>query len=379
MATGEGRVLYGEPMAERGARPKVPKSRRRFLRAIRHLFSPLRPDDYLELINPLWTTRELRGRVERIEPAGEAASTVVIRPGHEWAGHQAGQYVRLGVIIDGVYHWRAYSLTSDPHADDGLISVTPKMVPTGTVSPYLVRQIAPGDIVRLGEVEGVFTLPNPLPDRLLFLSAGSGITPIISMLRHLDHHDALRDVVAVHSDRTAEQIMFDSTLRELDRRQEGFHLQVRLTEKDSRMTPADLDTLCPDWREREAFVSGPGEMLDAMVEHWNEHGDPDKLHLERFQPIIGREGGGEGAGGTIHFLESEIETRCDGGTPILVAGEEAGATLPYGCRIGICHTCTGTLKSGRLRDLRTGEVADLAGQVVRTCVNTAEGDIEIEL
>ncbi|RZL70851.1 MAG: ferredoxin reductase, partial [Rhodococcus sp. (in: high G+C Gram-positive bacteria)] len=94
-------------MAERGARPKVPKARKRFLRAIRHLFSPLRPDDYLEMINPLWTTRELRGRVERIEPAGEAAATVVIRPAHEWAGHRAGQYVRLGVIIDGVYHWRA--------------------------------------------------------------------------------------------------------------------------------------------------------------------------------------------------------------------------------------------------------------------------------
>ena len=365
-------------MAERGARPKVPKAQKRFLRAIRHLFSPLRPDDYLELINPLWTTRELRGRVERIEPAGEAAATVVIRPAHEWAGHRAGQYVRLGVIIDGVYHWRAYSLTSDPHADDGLISVTPKVVPTGTVSPYLVRELAPGDIVRLGEIEGVFTLPEPLPERLLFVSAGSGITPIVSMLRDLDHRGGLRDVVAVQSDRTADQIMFESTLRELDRRHDGFRLQVRLTETEGRMTPADLDTLCPDWREREAFLSGPGDMLDAMVEHWDKHGDPDKVHLERFQPIIGGSAGA-GSGGRIHFTESEIETDCDGGTPILVAGEEAGATLPYGCRIGICHTCTGTLRSGQLRDLRTGEVADLAGKVVRTCVNTAEGDIEIEL
>ncbi|WP_420752687.1 ferredoxin reductase [Rhodococcus sp. O3] len=365
-------------MAERGARPKVPKARRRLLQAVRHLFTPLRPDDYLELINPLWTTRELRGRVERIEPAGESAATIVIRPAHEWPGHRAGQYVRLGVVIDGVYHWRAYSLTSDPHADDGLISVTPKLVPTGTVSPFLVRGITPGDIVRLGEVEGVFTLPDPIPDRMLFVSAGSGITPIVSMLRHLDHLDALDDVVAVHSDRTAGQIMFDSTLRELDRRREGFHLHVRLTETEGRMQPAELDALCPDWREREAFVSGPGEMLDALVEHWNTHGDPAKLHLERFQPIIGGSATA-GAGGTVRFLESGIEADCDGGTPILVAGEQAGAELPYGCRIGICHTCTGTLKSGRLRDLRTGEVADFTGQVVRTCINTAEGDVEIEL
>lgn len=150
------------------------------------------------------------------------------------------------------------SLTSDPHADDGLISVTPKVVPTGTVSQYLVREIAPGDIVRLGEVEGMFTLPDPLPDRLLFISAGSGITPIVSMLRHLDHRNALDDAVVLHSDRTAGQVMFDSTLRELDRHREGIHPQVRLTETDGRTEPADLDVLCPDWPEHEAFLSGPG-------------------------------------------------------------------------------------------------------------------------
>src|SRR6188768_3829788 len=138
-------------MAERGARPTVPKARRLFLRAVRHLFHPLRPDDYLELINPLWTTRETRGRVERVTPEGSDAATVEIRPAHEWSGHKPGQYVRLGLIIDGVYHWRAYSLTSDPSAPDGLISVTPKLVEKGVVSPYLVERIQPGEIVRLGE------------------------------------------------------------------------------------------------------------------------------------------------------------------------------------------------------------------------------------
>ena len=73
-------------MAERGAIPQVPKARRRALRAVRSLFSPLLPDDYLELINPLWSTRELRGRIERIEPETADAATVLIRPGYEWAG-----------------------------------------------------------------------------------------------------------------------------------------------------------------------------------------------------------------------------------------------------------------------------------------------------
>lgn len=365
-------------MAERGAEPHVPRGRRLFLRAVRHLFSPLRPDDYLEMVNPLWTTKELRGKVERVEPQGSEAASVLIRPGYEWPGHKPGQYVRLGLVIDGRYHWRAYSLTSDPQPKDGLISVTPKAVDSGVVSPYLVRKIQPGELVRLGEIEGVFTLPEPLPAKMLFISAGSGITPIISMLRSLDDRGELGDVVVFHSARTREQVMFLPVLEDLDRRHEHLRLDLRLTAERGRLSPSDLDELCPDWREREAFCSGPGDLLDAMIQHWEDNGDPDRLHYERFQPKIGGNAGA-GEGGQVAFLESETVVECDGGTPILEAGEQAGLNLAYGCRIGICHTCVGKLKSGKLRDLRSGEVTEPIGQDVRICINTAEGDVELEL
>ncbi|MEV0247414.1 ferredoxin reductase [Nocardia sp. NPDC050712] len=365
-------------MAERGARPKVSPIRRLVLRAVRHLFTPLRPDDYLELINPLWTTEELRGRVEKVVPEGSMAASVYIRPGYEWGGHEPGQYVRLGVLVDGIYRWRAYSLTSDPDAPDGLVSITPKLVENGAVSPYLVQGIQQGEVVRLGEVEGMFTLPDPLPEKLLFVSAGSGITPIASMLRSLDHRGAIGDVFVAHSARTAEQVMFADTLRDLDARHPGLRLELRLTGEHDRITPAALDELCPDWRDREAFCSGPEGMLDAFAEHWDTHGDPAKLHMERFQPVIGGDSG-IGGGGLVRFVASETEAECDPGTPILAAGEAAGLTLQHGCRIGICHTCVGVLRSGRLRDLRTGEVSEPTEQAVRICVHTAEGDIEIEL
>jgi ferredoxin-NADP reductase len=165
------------------------------LRAVRAFSTPLLPDDYLELINPLWSTRELRGRIERIDHVTSDAATVLIKPGYRWEGHQAGQYCRIGVDIRGVRHWRAYSLTSEPDRPDGCISITPKLVESGVVSPYLVRHGRPGAIVSLGGVEGDFTLPDPLPAKLLFISAGSGITPIMSMLRSLDHGQALADSV----------------------------------------------------------------------------------------------------------------------------------------------------------------------------------------
>lgn len=365
-------------MAERGARPQVSFVRRTMLRAVRSLFNPLRPDDYLSMINPLWTTRELRGKVERVAPEGSEAVSVYIRPGFEWAGHIPGQYVRLGVLIDGRYHWRAYSLTSDPDPEDGLVSVSPKLVPAGTVSPFLVGTIRAGDVVRLSEVEGEFTLPEVIPDKMVFISAGSGITPIISMLRSLDHHDQVGDVVVVHSIHNREQLMFAETLDELETKHEGLRVKLRITSDEGRMKAAELDELVPDWRERDAFCSGPGEHLDDLRSYWKEQGDFARFHYESFQPIIGG-GDDAGEGGTVRFLNSEKDVECNGGTTILAAGEQAGLDLTFGCRIGICHTCVGTLKKGRLRDLRNGDVSEPTGQAVRICVNTAEGDIEIEL
>ncbi len=364
-------------MAERGTEPKVPALQRRALRAVRALSSPLLPDDYLELINPLWSTRELRGRIERIEHETPDAATVLIKPGYQWEGHQPGQYLRIGLDIEGVRHWRAYSLTSEPERPDGCISITVKNVDEGKVSPYLVRKGRPGTIVGLGGVEGEFILPEETPEKLLFISAGSGITPIMSMLRSLDRADEMKDVVLLHSARKTDEVIFGDELRALAERHENFTLHEQLTGEHGRMGPQDLDRLCPDWTERETFASGPGDMLDALDEHWDRHGDCDRFHLERFQPKLGEVEPGKG--GEIGFLKSDCRAQSDGAQPILVAGEEAGLDLPYGCREGICHTCVGQLRSGKIRDLRSGKVSEANGEYVRTCINAPEGPVEIEL
>jgi hypothetical protein len=159
--------------------------RRRLLHAAAWLTTPLLPDDYLGLVNPLWSRRELRGRVEDVRPETASTASLTIRPGIGWTGHRAGQHVRVGVDIRGVRHWRPFSLSSSPHRTDGCLTITVKATPDGLVSPYLVRHATPGTIVRLTPAEGDFVLPEPLPDRLLFLTAGSGITPVAAMLRSL--------------------------------------------------------------------------------------------------------------------------------------------------------------------------------------------------
>src|SRR5436309_880778 len=365
-------------MPERGAPPKVPAMQRRVLKAVQSLTTPFLPDDYLELINPLWSTRELRGKIVTIDRETDDAATVLIKPGYQWEGHEPGQYLRIGVEIEGVKQWRAYSLTSEPDRPDGFISVTVKCVGEGTVSPYLVRRGRPGTIVSLGGVEGDFVLPEDVPDKLLFISAGSGVTPIMSMLRSLARRDEMDDVVLLHSARDDADVIFGDELRALARDHDGFRIHEQHTRSNGRMEPKHLEDLCPDWTERETFMSGPPAMLDAVEEYYDTRNCCDRLHMERFQPKLGLEGA-EGEGGPIKFLKSETETESDGSKPILVAGEDEGLDLPYGCREGICHTCVGELCSGRVRDLRNGNVYGQEGEPIRTCISAPEGPVEIEL
>ena len=119
----------------------------------------------------------------RSAPRPPDAATIVIRPGADWAGHVPGQYLRIGIDVDGVREWRAYSLTHGPRAD-GRISITVKAVPDGKVSNHLVHEAVPGTLVHLEQAAGDFVLKSD-HDRLLFVTAGSGITPVIGMLRNL--------------------------------------------------------------------------------------------------------------------------------------------------------------------------------------------------
>ena len=135
-----------------------------------------------------------------------------------------GQYVRIGIDVDGVREWRAYSLTHGPRAD-GLISITVKAVPDGKVSNHLVHEARPGTLVQLEQAAGDFVLAEP-PGKLLFVTAGSGITPVIGMLRNLfpvTDSGVVRlprsrdlDIVVVHVAPTEAHSIFLDNLRDLD-------------------------------------------------------------------------------------------------------------------------------------------------------------------
>jgi ferredoxin-NADP reductase len=365
-------------MVETGATPDVSLLRKSISRFGRAMTTPLLPDDYFALIKPRWSTREMTGTVVRVRQERGNAATVVVKPDFKWSGHIPGQYLRIGMEIDGIRHWRAYTITSDPNHPEGVVSITVKYTPGGRMSPVFTRQVQRGQRVFLGEIEGEFTLPSPLPKQSLFISAGSGITPVMAMLRELERRNALTDAVHIHSCRDADDMIFGKMLRRMAERCPGYRLNEIHTRQMPRFVPDDLDGHCANWRERETFLSGPRRMIDAVEEHFDKAQCDARLHTERFQPVIGN-GGGDGTGGTVHFRVSDCTAECDTGVSILVGGEQAGAKLPFGCRMGICHTCVGRLRDGAVRDVRNGSITEASGQMVRTCINAPEGHIEIDL
>ena len=159
----------------------------RVRRAGDKLTTPLLPDDYLRLLNPLWSSRELRGRIEKVVPETEDAATLVIRPGWGWHyDHRPGQYVGIGVQVEGKFQWRSYSVSSPPKRNGRTIAITVRAMPEGLLSAHLVKGLEPGTIVRLARPEGDFVLPDPAPDRMLFRVCCTGVTPVMAMLRTLD-------------------------------------------------------------------------------------------------------------------------------------------------------------------------------------------------
>ncbi|MDP7703539.1 MULTISPECIES: ferredoxin reductase [unclassified Mycobacterium] len=337
--------------------------------------TPLLPDDYLRLANPLWSARELRGRVVEVRRETEDSATLVIKPGWGFSfDYQPGQYIGIGLFIDGRWRWRSYSLTSSP-VSAGTITITVKAMPEGFLSTHLVAGVEPGTIVRLAAPQGNFVLPDPAPPAILFLTAGSGITPVMSMLRTLLRRNQIGDIAHLHSAPTEADVMFAAELAALADSHPGYRLSIRETRAQGRLDLSRLDHEVPDWRERQTWACGPEGMLDQATKVWGAAGIADRLHLERFAVA---KAAPAGAGGTVTFARSGKSVAADAATSVMDAGEGAGVQMPFGCRMGICQSCVVDLVEGHVRDLRTGQEHD-PGTRVQTCVSAASGDCVVDI
>jgi ferredoxin-NADP reductase len=345
------------------------------------LLGPHGVDRYLELIRPNLVVREARAEVVKVEHQTARSATLTLRPNRAWAGFKAGQFVRAGFEIDGVRRTRTYSPAGSEHASSDVIELTVTAHPDGVVSRHLNGATPPGTVVHLGSAQGEFILPEERPERLLLISGGSSITPVMAMLRTLCDEGHEGEVVFLHYARAAQDWLYTNEVQELAARHRNITPVYRTTrgpQAGPRLTPSALADLSPAASDGCMAVCGPPSLLDAARTAWGElGGSPDRLLAETFTPPSVSLTGAA-AEGTLRFLRSGSRAEIGSGT-LLEQAEAAGLSPDFGCRMGICHTCTCRKAAGAVRNLGTGEVSSEEDEDIQLCISVPAGDVALEL
>jgi len=307
--------------------------------------------------------------------------TLRLRPSRSFDGFLAGQHVPVSVEVDGVRHTRCYSPAGSEHARSEELELSVRAHPGGLVSNHLYTQAAPGMVLGLGQATGDFVLPTPRPQRLLLLSGGSGITPVMAMLRTLVDEGRTDPVAFLHYTPRELDHPYRQELAELARRCRWLRVASVATRPDGgasdrRLKASQLRNLDPGWREAHAYVCGPPTLLTAAREIWGRAGQHGRVHSESFLPP--RPPRNAGRRGRVSFAASAVEVRASG-VSLLEQAERAGLSPAHGCRMGICRTCTTRKLSGQVRDLRSGQLSSVEPEDVQLCVSVPVGDVELDL
>lgn len=365
----------------------------------RALSAPHSADRYAGLLRPLGVDAKGSATITDVHRETEDSVTLTIRPGRDWRGFAAGQFVNLGVVVDGVRHTRCFSPCDSEHRADGRIQLTVKAHPDGLVSRALYDRARPGMDVTLTPAAGEFRLHEPRPRDVVLISGGSGITPVLAMARTLADEQAWRTESAIrrvhllhYIDRAAD-LVHAAELRRLgalpgigvtvvtaDGAVDGGPGAHGLT---GRFAADHLDLRVP-WAfgpdsVAETYLCGPAPMMDAVRAVYADRGREDHLHTEAFTapaPVPPPQDGPPT--GTVTFSASDV-TAENTGDSLLEQAEGAGLTPAYGCRMGICFTCTAVRRSGCTRDMTTGAVDAEPDQPIQLCVSAPVGDVDVEI
>lgn len=324
--------------------------------------------------------------------------------------HDPGQYLAFTFDVDGQEIDRCYTISSPPSRPH-VATITVKRVPGGRVSNWLHDRLTPGDTVRARGPLGRFSTVQHPATAYLFLSGGSGITPLMSMTRALYDLASPADVVFVHSARTPEDIPFRRELELIAATAPNVRV-THVCEDDGttegwdghrgRLTPGMLRQVAPDFLEREVFTCGPPGYMHAVRRMLSAAGFPeDRYHEECFEaprPAVATAepeagvgtgagagaGAGVGAGEATRFAvalsRSGTTIECDADTPVLQAAAQAGITLPSSCGQGMCGSCVTTLEKGSVDMRHNGGIRprDVARNKILLCCSTPLENLEID-
>jgi ferredoxin-NADP reductase len=338
-------------------------------------------DRYVELVRPLLVQREVRAEVIAARHQTAKSVTLTLRPSANWSGLRAGQFVDVSVEIDGVRETRPYSPAGSEHAA-GTIELTVSTHPEGKVSRHLREHARPGMIVGLSQAQGEFVLPEERPESVLLISGGSGITPVMAMLRTLCEEEFPGEIGFLNYARSSDLALYGAELEELAAAR---HPRVRVARGftrergpvlGGRFRCEHLRAVISDHRAAATFVCGPPALIDSVRALWTR----DRLAAPAVETFTAPafEFDTDGAEGRVSFLASRREA-ANSGLPLLEQAEDAGLAPEHGCRMGICNTCSTRKRTGRVRNIVTGAISSAADEQIRICVSVPVGDVALDI
>jgi stearoyl-CoA 9-desaturase NADPH oxidoreductase len=335
------------------------------------LTGPHGVDRYTEQVVPTWALGEARAKVIDVRRTTPRSVTLTLAPNGSFTSSctvKAGQYVNLTVDIDGRRDTRCYSPANAEGSRN--LELTIGQHDGGLVSNHLYEHARRGMVVGLAGVGGDFVLPDRRPQRILFVSGGSGITPVMAMLRTLVAERHTGEIAFIHYARTEAEACYRDELAAIP----GVRVLHGYTRSDGgdlvgRFGPEHLAAALPT--PDLVFACGPAALIDAVREHC------ENVHTESFvSPVF--DAAANPSGGRITFADSGVDI-VDDGRPLLEQAESAGLTPDNGCRMGICHTCTRRKTVGTVRNLITGAVSTVPDEDVQICVSVPVGDVALAL
>ncbi|ADU00786.1 MULTISPECIES: ferredoxin reductase [Mycolicibacterium] len=336
------------------------------------LTGPHGVDRYTELVDPTWTRGNARAKVVGVRRSTPRSVTLTLAPNRAFDGFRAGQHINVSVEIDGRRRTRPYSPANAE--GEANIELTIGRHDGGLVSTYLFDHARRGMVVGLDSVGGDFVLPARPAENILFVSGGSGITPVMSMLRTLRARRHAGQVTFVHYARSADEACYRAELAVIAREMPNvtvLHGYTRVA------TDSDLDgrfgagQLPAGVTHADAvYACGPPALVDAVRE-LHPHAESESF----VPPVFTAD---ESGGGTVSFTTAGVDV-VDDGRPLLNQAEDAGLAPESGCRMGICFSCTRRKTSGVVRNVVTGAVSSTEEEDVQICVSAAVGDVDIDL
>lgn len=343
-------------------------------------------DLLLASLHPAWRLNRVFAQVEARRWVADDMLALTLRPNGNWRGARPGQHVQVYLELQGVRLSRSYSLTA-LHAD-GSLEIAIKRQAGGRVSTQLLTSVAVGQVLELGPAFGDLQWAEP-EQAVLLLAAGSGITPLLGMLRSALASGFSAPVSLLHYVREQGQQAFVDELRALQAQYANLQVRWALSSAPAAAGElrgrfcaehlADVDGL----RLRRVLACGPNGFVEQVQRWWRDAELVSELQCEAFTApdVVETVGAVEPAVRRLHlgFIGSRRQGVGDNQRSLLEQAENLGLRPLYGCRQGICASCTCTLISGAVRDMRSGEIASEPGQPIRLCVNAPHSDVEIDL